>query len=245
MIRILMILQTAFSLWMLVDAIRRRCAFHWYILILFPFGEIAYFLMVKIHDPEWQPVRETFSSILQRKASLRGLRYRQEQTPSFENTVGLAQALYNAKQYEESAEVFGRALRLEESEEALYGLALSLMGLKRHKEAIERLNQLIERRPDYEDYDGWPHLALALTEAGRSQEVVSLLEGLVEMSPRLNHRMLLAHYLMRDGKFQQARDQLETGLNEHRHAPRFLKKRQRAWARQAKKMLLKTQAQST
>ncbi len=242
MIRILTILQTAFSLWMLIDAIRRRSPFYWYILILLPFGEIAYFLMVKIHDPEWQPIRDRFASIFQRKASLQDLRYRREQTPSFENTVGLAQALYNAKQFEEAVDLFQRALRMEESEEALYGLSLSLMGLKQHGEAIERLSRLIELRPEYEDYDGWPHLALALTEAGRSKEAVPLLERLVEMSPRLNHRMLLAHYLMRNGNAQQARRQLETGIAEYHQAPRYLKKRQRAWVRQAKKMLQQSQS---
>lgn len=244
MIRVLMILQSAFSLWMLIDAIRRRCPFYWYILILMPFGEIAYFFMVKIHDPEWQFVHDAVSSILRGKTSLEQLRYRQQQTPSFENTVELARALYNAKNYEEAAELFSDALRLQESEEALYGLSLSLIGLERYQEAIERLERLIERRPDYEDYDAWPHLALALTKTGRGQEAVPLLEGLVKKSPRLNHRMLLAHYLMRNGQAQQAKHQLETGLNEYQHAPRFLKKRQRSWARQAKKMLQQAQAQS-
>ena len=51
--RILFFFQSAFSLWMIVDAIRRGAAYYWYPVIALPFGEFVYFFVVKIHDPEY------------------------------------------------------------------------------------------------------------------------------------------------------------------------------------------------
>ena len=56
-------------------------------------------------------------------------------------------------------------------------------------------------------------------------------------SPRLKHRMLYAHYLSGDGRGAAAREQLETALREHDTAPKFVRRKDRAWARKAKKML--------
>ena len=47
---ILLILSYAFSLWMLVDAYQRHAEHYWFLIILFPFGEWAYFFLVKVHD---------------------------------------------------------------------------------------------------------------------------------------------------------------------------------------------------
>jgi len=48
--RYLLILSYAFSVWMLVDALKRDAKNYWLVIIFFPFGEWIYFFMVKIHD---------------------------------------------------------------------------------------------------------------------------------------------------------------------------------------------------
>jgi hypothetical protein len=48
--RILLMLSYAFSLWMLIDALKRDAKPYWYVIIFFPLGEWVYFFMVKIHD---------------------------------------------------------------------------------------------------------------------------------------------------------------------------------------------------
>ena len=48
---VLLLLATAFTIWMLVDAIQRSAEFYWYLIIIFvPFGTWVYFFMVKMHD---------------------------------------------------------------------------------------------------------------------------------------------------------------------------------------------------
>ena len=47
---LLFLVSTAFTLWMLVDAIEKGIAARWGWVIIIPFGEFAYFFAVKVHD---------------------------------------------------------------------------------------------------------------------------------------------------------------------------------------------------
>lgn len=231
-------LQSAFSLWMLVDAIRRGVACYWYAIILMPFGEIVYFFTVKVHDAEFLWLKNAFQSLTIKKPTLDQLRYRSEHSPCYENHVALAAALHDRKEYHEACGLFERVLRTNgDSSEALFGLACSQMGLEDYQSAAENLKALLKVEPAYNDYEGWTMLAGCLHRTGRLEEAVALTGQLVEKSPRLSHRIHHAHYLRLVERREESRQQLETALQEHRHAPRFLRRRQGALSRQAKQML--------
>ena len=96
---------------------------------------------------------------------------------------------------------------------------------------------LIDSDPSHRDYVVWKDAAHALNQAQRVDEVLALLDRLVTTSPRLEHRAMYAHYLMHADRPDTAREQLELGLFEYGEAPKFLKRRDRPWARQVRKML--------
>lgn len=236
--RVLFFLETAFSLWLLVDAIRRRRAVYWYPIILLPFGEWFYFFMVKIHDPDMRWLKEGLKRLTAQRVTVEQLRFQLTQTPSFSNTLMLAQALYDQECHSEAAALFERALEIDaDSKAALYGLALCLISLDDHMPAIGHLRKLIALEPSFQDYAAWSNLAYALNRTGRREEAIEWLGRLVDSSPRLNHRLLYAHYLTQDGLREKAREQIEAGLIEHQQAPPFLRRRNRTYARQAKRML--------
>ncbi len=236
--RVMFGLQSAFSLWMLVDAAQRGAAYYWYPIILMPFGEIVYFFTIKVHDPEFLWMKNLFQRVTTKKVTLDELRYRREQSPSYENQVALAVALHDEKQYQEARGLFENLLKdYPESSEALFGLASCLVGLEDYSTAVEPLQALRRLEPTYKDYEGWTSLSNCLHRTGRLEEAVEVAAELVDKSPRLNHRIYYSHYLRLSGRKEESRDQLEKGLLEHRHAPRFLRRRQGAWARQAKQML--------
>jgi len=236
--RVLLFLDTAFSLWMLVDAVRRGCRSYWYPVVMMPFGEWVYFFMVKIKDPEFKFLRDFYHRLTTPKVSTEKIRREYGETPSFANTLTLAQALYDEEAYAEAAELFGQAQRLhDDSRDALYGLALTQLRVGDPEPAIEGLRRLIERDPSFEDYAPWGDLARALAAAGRRDEAIELLDTLVLKSPRLEHRVFFAHFLHESGKSDDARAQLELGIEEYKDAPKFLKRRKRRWFRQAKQML--------
>ncbi len=236
--RILFFLQTGFSLWLVVDAIRRGAAYYWYPIIMMPFGEWVYFFTIKIHDPEFDWTRELYKKLTTKKVTLAERRYRAEQSPSFTHKVELAQALLDSKAPGEAAEVFAEALEMDaESREAFYGLAQARSALGEYQEAIRHFNTVIELDPSFRDYAAYSDLAHVLVQNGRLQEVHDLLDGLVTKSPRLSHRVIHAHYLIAADLKDEAREQLETGLREFKHVPKYVQRKNRAWAQRAKRML--------
>lgn len=244
--RVIFGLQSAFSLWMLVDAAQRGAAYYWYPIILMPFGEIVYFFTVKVHDPEFLWMKNLVHRITTKKVTLDELRYRFEHGPSYENHIALATALYDGKQFQDARPLFEGLLRNHpESSEALLGLALCLVGLEDYPAAVEPLQTLRRLEPAYQDYEAWTTLANCLHRTGRLEEALEVARELVEKSPRLNHRIYHAHYLRLLGRISESREELEKGLLEHRHAPRFLRRKQGAWARQAKQMLRQLEAAPT
>lgn len=237
--RILFALQSAFSLWMLIDAFGRRgIPRYWYFIVLMPFGEIFYFFKYKIHDPDFSWLRAPFANLLIRPVSIEELRFNLEQTPSVANKVALAQALYDKDEYQEAVSLFSEAFeRDESSSEILYGLGVSHMGAKAFDKAVEPLSKLVEIDPKYAEYDGWAKLALALWEAGQRQQAVDVLARLVQLSPRIQHRMFYAYYLGSQNEREKAKEQLDVALQEFEYSPGYLKRRNRPLFKQAKDML--------
>lgn len=241
MVRILFFLQTAFSLWMVVDALRRGAAYYWYLVIMMPFGEWIYFFMVKIHDAEFEWARELYRRLTTKKVTVEELRFQAEQSPSFTNKTTLAQALHDQGNYQEAAQVFAEALSMDaESRDALYGLALSRSALSEYEEAISGFRRVIDLDPSFRDYAAYTDLAHALSQSGRMPETHELLADLVTASPRLRHRVIRAHYLLHDDRRAEAAEELRTGLKEFEHVPKYVQRRNKVWMRRAKQMLKQT-----
>ena len=121
--------------------------------------------------------------------------------------------------------------------DTLRGFARRQMALDDRAAAIENLKMLIDSNPSYGDYVVWKEAASALGQADRMDEALVLLDRLVTTSPRLEHRALYAHYLMHADRLDSAREQLELGLVEYGEAPKYLKRTDRPWARQVRRML--------
>ena len=237
--RLLVLLQSAFSVWMLVDAIGRRgISRYWYWIILIPFGEWFYFFKYKIHDPDFAWLKAPFGSLLDKPASIKELRHNAEQTPSLANQVSLAQALHDAEEYEEAAELFEHVLEKDStSRDALYGLGVTRIGRGDEEGAIEPLRRLVDIEPSHHDFDAWAKLAHALWKLERRQETIEALSLLVRRSPRLQHRIAYAYYLGLAEHRDEAQAQLATALQEFEYAPKYAKRGQRALAKQAREML--------
>jgi hypothetical protein len=59
---------------------------------------------------------------------------------------------------------------------------------------------------------------------------------LARLAPTLQHRCLLAELLIDGGQYDEAYDLLEQSLEEHRYAPSLSRRRNGAWARQARRL---------
>lgn len=238
---ILFLLRTAFSVWMLVDAIKRRAPEYWWLIVLIPFGELAYFFAVKL--PDMQFTTTLGKRLFTRRMSLQALRMEYTQTPSHENRVRLAQSLHDHGQYREAAEHFEHVLRAnEDDKESLHGYALCALHKGDRDMTVRALERLVDIDIAYADYDPCFVLAGLHKEDGRAQEAIALLERASRASQRIGPRRMLATYLLENGRMAEARQALEEGLHAYESSPAYVKRRDRAEARAARDLLRKARA---
>jgi hypothetical protein len=236
MIRTLYYIQAAFSVWMLVDAIRRRSDFYWYIVVFVPFGPLAYFLAVKIHDYDLRWLKQLVN--VEHRPSVDALRFEYRQTPSFANRMRLAAGLHDAGLFAEAAELFEEALAIDESDlEALHGLGRCRLELGEPEQAVEPLSALFQRRSSYRDFAAAVDLARALTDTARDEEAIDVLEVVTRASPQVPHFLLLGQRLAAVGRNQRARDVLSYALEGFERAPLSVRWRDRSAARDARALL--------
>lgn len=236
MLRLLFALQQLFMLWMLVDAIRRRAEYHWFLVILLPFGEWIYFFMVKIHDPELRSIVGRLKP--SRPPDLAELRGRFEQSPSAFNQLALARGLHDSDQFELAAAEFGAVLAGDPQDRgALYGRAFCRIGLRDWVGAIADLEALVRVDPGYQEGEPWLFLAKAHWKIGSRDEALATLEALCRRSSRINHAVTRAQYLHEAGRTDQARTLLEQALKDYGLSPRFIQRRDWSWSLKARKVL--------
>jgi hypothetical protein len=236
MLRLLLVLQPLFMLWMLVDAVRRRAEYRWFLIILLPFGEWIYFFMVKIHDPEFQRLRAFLST--KERPSLAKLRARFDESPSAVNRLALARALHDAGKYAVGAEHFEALLAREATDrDALHGRALCRLGLGDTRGAVTDLATLIQQDPGYDDYAPWKLLIGLLCREGKRDVALSTAAELNREAPRLGHAVLWAQLLVEAGEVDQARTRLAQALRDFEDAPRFVKRRDWRSASDARQLL--------
>ncbi len=240
---------------MIVDAIRRRVEPFWYVILLFPAGALIYFFLVKLRVTELLPIApkqtdptthaeedlEPASTVIER------LREEVQQSPSYTNRVKLAKALFANKQFEEATGFFTLARKTHPRErEALYGLGLCQLELNRKSEAIETLSDLLDLNLEYDDYKAAQILVQTLWYEGQREEAFTLLEEIKERSPELRHRIVIAHYLIKDGLKDRAIEVLEEALLRFNRGSDYIRKREGRWATEARGLLrnLKHEAQT-
>ena len=227
-----------FQVWMLVDSIRRRSPFYWPLLIfLFTPAAMVYFFLIKL--PELSGKKPaTAVNLGLRGPSVEELAELARQTPSELNKLAFADRLATEQRFLEAVAKYREILRLnKDSKEALHGLARALLNLGRPAEAIEELATLMELDPEFRDYSAALDYAEALWQAGKQEDTIGLLTGLVSVSKRINHRMALASYLKDRGDSATARSELDQALREYETQPDFVQRRDQRWAERARKLL--------
>jgi hypothetical protein len=230
------LVQAAFTIWMLVDAIERRPPYYWYIIVFMPFGPLVYFFAIKIHDYDLGWIRRSLRP--ERKPSIEELLDRLRRSPSFANRMAYALALYEAGRWAEAAKSFEIILETRGDEpDALYGLAHCRLELGELEAAIAPLSKLVAKNRAYRDYAACLDLAEAYARAGHDEDALDLLEGLVRTSPRVQHGLALARRLVQAGRVEEAQAALRRGLDDYEGSPPFVQKRDRDAAKEAEAYL--------
>ena len=254
MIRLLFYLQSAFTIWMLIDAVQRHAGYYWWAIIFFfpPVGPWMYFFMVKIHDFDANWIQNSvgldakwLKKFFHQEASLEQLQYRHRINPCLENKVQLAKRLYDEREYAEASSLFTEALKMDaEDKEALYGSALCKTKLEKFPEAIESLRKLLQLEKRFRHYLAWEELASVHWLNGEKEETIRLMQELLRTSPNIKNATLLANYLLQLERRKEAVKLLENALEDFRNAPNYVKRSNQKWASQAREILKSVSTQS-
>jgi hypothetical protein len=217
-----------------VHAIRAGVAPYWFcVIVLVPFGELIYAASVLM--PGGSVARRVVAK--RDRRGLRELRYAYEQNPSLQHEVELADRLAAEGETAEATSLYQRALARDASYlRALYGLGVCQLGAGLHEAAALNLRRVVEASRTYDEYRAWLALAQALRAQGRTDEAVAELEKLFAASPRLAHAVELGGALGAAGRTDEARRLVERAIEDHRHAPRHVRRDSRAAFRRAREL---------
>ena len=235
-------LTIAFSLWMLIDALRRGAPMYWVVILIvfFPIGSFVYFFAIKLKD--YKPLQEKlFARVLPHPAlSVDELMARYEAAPTQANQLALAAAFYDEERFEQAATLFQDVLERQPAEpDALWGLARVRRSQGNHVESQRLYERLIEESPRHGELAAALEYAEALWDAGQAKRCLEILEDIADESKRLNHRLAYAHYLVESGDKTKARHVLKRALHDHDTHPSWLKQKERQWASAAADLLRK------
>jgi hypothetical protein len=231
---ILSAIMLAFTLWMLVDAYHRGVDFFWYwvILLVQPIGALAYFFIFKARD------LRGLSGWFQPRISLQELRYRVAQAPTLANQLALGERLIEKHEYTEALTHLESALTREPDHSlVLYRLAVCHTELGHSQQAIPLLDRIIARDKQWSDYAAWRLLIQARSDTGDQEGALQASRELVKLAPNLRHRCVLAEHLLAQGQKHEARMLLDQGLQDQQFMPGPLRRRNRRWASQARRLL--------
>lgn len=224
-----------FSLWMLYDAIKRGAAEYWWLIVLVPFGEVAYFAAVVWPDIKRQG---NWDSLFRRPPSIKQLRAAYEETPSHQNRLRLAQGLCDAGEIHEAGTLFEQILDEEPLDrDALYGFAQCALGADEDEAAIGALETLVDLDIAYLDSLPAVDLVEAYWDVGRQDDALELAEALCRKSQRVGPRAVYATFLMELDRSEEARKLLTQGLKSYDASPAYVKRRDRHDARAARALL--------
>jgi hypothetical protein len=232
---VLALIQTALTVWMLVDLSRRAVDNYWFWVVLFfqPVGPWIYFFVVKVkdfHGPSgW--------TLFHHRPSLSELRYRNQQTPTLANHLELAERLIESDAYAEALPHLEAALAREPDHcLVLYSLALCFTKEGKPEKAPPLLQKVIARDRCWSDYRAWRLLISVRDDLGDGAGALAACRELVRLSPTMQHRCLLAEHLLTQGEAREAEDLLAKAIEEHRFAPGPSRRRNRRWAAEARRL---------
>lgn len=234
---ILSVLIWAFSFWMVADSIRRRKSLVWVIAILLipPYGGLVYLVWLKVTEsPRGR-------ALLGRVApSLAGppIGVGRAENGAGEPSLDVADQLEEQLRFSEAAAIYRQAFAEDaKSSRALHGLARCLVELHQPEDALQKYEALMALDPRFRNYSAALEYAEALHRSGRTADAIELLDGLVQETGRLNHRLALAHYCQGAGQTGRARSVLNDALAAYDSSPAPEQEANRHWQRRIADML--------
>ena len=231
------------DLTLVIHAVRNGRAQPWaYIILLIPLiGAVAYIVAVLV--PDWfgsrqgQQVQRSIAKAVNPEKLYRELSDAVEIADTISNRAALAEECLELEKFEEAKRHFEVIMTRPMGEEPIYvaGKARAELGLGQPHAAIDTLDALRERWPDYQS--GVAHLmyARSLEQVGRLQGALTEYQALSNYYVGAEARVRCGLLMARMGKEVEAKAWLTEVLRQLRRSPAHVRQAQAEWIALAEK----------
>ncbi len=234
-------LQSLFSLWMLIDAVRNQHPVYWRLVVLIPFGEWAYFFAIYLPHNGIHPLsdlKKLGRSVVRIPIDVGEAESVAQETPSPENNLRLAQAYLEDGQHGRAVDLYDAYVHRHPLEiEPRFRLAGGLLLLERTDEALPHLERIVELDRTWHEFEATFELARAYNMLDRPADAEALLTRIAKGSQRLAPTIELAAHLASVGDKTAATIELKRALKTYERSPEFIRNQDYYQAKRARKLL--------
>lgn len=226
------LLWLIFVIWMIIDCIRTQAPIFWvFIILFFPPGAVAYFIIYKLPDFELARRWDALWAGHRRISEIKGRLHHMDLPYDW---VRLGNEYRTRRNWDEAAHCYEQALERDPNmEEGRYGLGLARLEQQRYDEALELLLPLAGDNPRYEFGAGTLAIARACRAKGDLERARYYYEQVLAQYTYSEARYEYAEVLYDSGEREQARDLMEQIIADARSTTGFSRARERRWARRA------------
>ncbi|MBI5800061.1 MAG: tetratricopeptide repeat protein [Verrucomicrobia bacterium] len=231
-------LAIGFTLWMLVDAVRRAEWIWVAFIILFPLlNAVLYYFMVHRAAPS-SPARGFELPGEHKRERIAELAKQIHLLDKAHHHLELADIQFQRGKFKLAEESYLRALEREPQDvdaRAHYGQCL--LRLNRAAEARPYLEAVCFENPKHDYGHSLMALAEARTALGDADGAVAAWEQVVSQHSHARARVQLAELLAAKGQPERARQLAEEVVAEDKHAPQYQRKQEQPWVARARKLM--------
>jgi tetratricopeptide (TPR) repeat protein len=228
-----------FTIWMLVDAIRRR-EYLWVFLILAGLGFWYFFYVYRASASAAQGFE------LPGAAKRKRIKELQAQIHHLDNAVHhfqLGDIYFRQGKFPLAQQCYRAALERDAKDiDARAHLGQCLLRQKRAAEARPWLEGVCAEDPKHDYGYSMMALAEALTALGEPDAAIAVWLKVTSQHSYARAKVQLAELYLAKGRMESARAELTEVLADDAHAPAFQRKRDRFWVRRARSLVRKTSA---
>jgi tetratricopeptide (TPR) repeat protein len=231
----LFLLATAFQIWMLVDAVRREEWFWAVLILIFPGGFLAlwYFFSVYRAAPSATQGFELPGAGKRRR--IKELEVLIHNLDKPHHYLELGDIYFQKGNLAKAEECYRSSLQRDPQDiDARAHLGQCLLRQKKPEEASPLLYQVCVENPKHDYGHSLMAYAETLQQLGDSAGAVEVWQRVLEDHNYARARVQLAELYLAAKKNDLAGLELQTAINDDRHAPAFQRKRERVWLRRAR-----------
>ena len=233
------LVMTAFSIWMLVDAVRRE-EWIWAVFIFMGFGisALLYFLLVYRAAPSATRGFELPGAYDRRR--IKELQAQIHHLDKAHHHSQLGDIYFQQGKLDQAEACYRAALDRDPDDiDTRSHLGQCLLRKKKPEEARPLLEKVCAESPKH-DY-GYSLMALAETQQalGEVDSAIATMKRVLEDHTYARARVQLAELYMQNQQPDLAKTELKEVIADDAHAPGFQRKRERVWVRRAKAFLRK------